>query len=172
MMNDVWNTFLQGLAPVITVILEVALVLLVAVATQFIKKYLTKLGINISETEVSAIEELVRKSVITINQKLVDDLKEAAPDGKLTEEQQAEVYNMTYNIIKRALSDDQFKLLEKIYGDVDTGIDVLIENMVVQVKEYKTLTSTSASITETTESNAGEIFENDSNGSSSGEIIS
>lgn len=171
-MNDVWNTFLQGLAPVITVVLEVALVLLVAVATQFIKKYLTKLGINISETEVNAIEELVRKSVITINQKLVDDLKEAAPDGKLTEEQQAEVYNMTYSIIKKALSDDQYKLLEKIYGDVDTGIDVLIENMVVQVKEYKTLTSTSASITETTDLNAGELIENNSTNSSSGEIIS
>lgn len=170
-MSELWNTFLQGLTPVITVVLEVALVLLVGVATQFIKKYCTKLGINIDDSQISSIEDLVYKAVVTVNQKLVDDLKAISPNGKLTEEQQQDVYDMAYTIIKNSLSEDQFGLLAKVYGDAETGIEVLIENMVVQAKNYNTLITgdNSAIITETTSGTAGEMTETESD--NSGEII-
>lgn len=131
------NTFLQTLSPIVAVVLEIGIILLVAVLIQFFKKYLKKMGIIINNDELKIIEDVIKKAVITINQKVVDDIKDASPNGKLTEDQQKEVYQMAYDIIKRSLSEDQLGLIKKIYGDEETGIEVLIENMVVDVKQYK-----------------------------------
>lgn len=131
------NTILQVITPVVTVVLEIGLVLLVAFAVKFIKKYLIKLGIVIDDEQMSAIEDVVKKAVITINQKMVDNMKELSPNGKLTAEQQTEVYNAAYDIIKASLSEDQLGLIEKVYGKGETGIELLIENMVVKAKEEK-----------------------------------
>ena len=137
-MNQMFiNTILQTVSPIITVILEVGLALLVIFAIKFIRKYLVKLGIVINDEEMSAIEDIVKKAVITINQKLVDNMKELSPDGKLTNEQQIEVYNAAYKIIKDSLTADQLGLIKKIYGDEETGVEVLIENMVAEAKENK-----------------------------------
>lgn len=135
------NTILQAITPVATVILQIGLVLFVAVATQFVKKYLVKIGIVIDDDQMKVIEDLVKKAVITVNQKTVDDMKAMSPNGKLTEDQQNQVYKMAYDIIKTSLSEDQLGLLKKIYGESDKGIEMLIENMVVKAKEDKVLSS-------------------------------
>ena len=131
------NTIIQTVTPVVTVILEVGLVIFVAVAIKFIKKYLVKLGIVIDDQQMTLIENIIQKAVITINQKMVDDMKELSPNGKLTDEQKATVYNAAYKIIKDSLTQDQLGLIKKIYGDDNNGIGLLIENMVVKAKESK-----------------------------------
>lgn len=137
-MENFLNTLLQAVTPIITLLIEVGIVLLVAFATKFIKKYLTKIGISIDNDQLSAIENLVYQTVIKLNQTTVDKMKELSPDGKLSEEQQSYIYELAYKNILEALSEDQLGLIEKIYGSDTEGIETLIENMVVKAKENKT----------------------------------
>lgn len=150
-MNNFLNTFLQALTPIITLLLEVGLVLLVAIATKFVKKYLTKLGISIDNDQLKVIEDLVYQTVTKLNQTTVDTMKNLASDGKLTDDQQTFVYDTAYTAIVNALSEDQLGLIEKIYGDTDTGIETLIENMVVKAKDYRAIISADSLLEVSTE---------------------
>lgn len=139
-MNVFLETFLEALVPVITAVLEIGLVVLVFIGIQFVKKHLTKLGVELESGELQAIEDIIWKAVVTVKQDVVDDLKASAPNGKLTDEQKKSVYDMAYTMIESALSEEQIELIKKVYGNSDNGMNILIENKVVESKMFDNIT--------------------------------
>ena len=72
--------------------------------------------------------------VMMLNQTVVEGLKAANADGKLTSEEAIEIKNRAFNMLITMLSEDAKEIISKLYGDVDTYLSNLIERVVLQVK--------------------------------------
>ena len=122
--------------PVLTVIIQVAVCVGIAVFVKYLITLLQSKGIGFTDSEISNIEYTVNRVVRYMNQTIVDNMKEQSVDGKLTEDQIYEIQNKTLSLITGILSTDAVNALLQRYGEnyVDY-IKVLIENAVIDEKE-------------------------------------
>ena len=109
-----------------------------------LRKLMAKLGIQLTDAQIESVKGVVISVVKFLNQKLVSALKNANPDGKLTNEQKDEVFQKAVQLITRTLTDDQKKVLETKFGDIDTAMEIMVESAVadnhVSANEIKVLT--------------------------------
>lgn len=69
-----------------------------------------------------------------LNTTTVNDMKKAAADGKLTEEEATAVFNKAKSEILLLLSEPVTTALSKVYGDLDRMLDIWITNAVQNAK--------------------------------------
>lgn len=115
---------------ILTLIAEVVLVIAGFLVITYIKKGLTYLKVKTNGVVYTEIEKVVLNIVSWFNQKLVDEWKKNAVDGKLTPEQQSEVFNSAKSKIVEVLTSEQLTYLAQQYGDVELGIEYIIEKCV------------------------------------------
>ena len=83
---------------------------------------------------IDKVNDIVKSSVDLIGQKLVDDLKRASADGKLTIEEARKVKGAAFKLAKRNLTEETTKLMVKAFGDLDALLSGKIETEVRKSK--------------------------------------
>lgn len=124
----------------ISTIIQTVLIPLLIALTGFLVKW-----INVKANEaknkinddkyylyIDILQELVTKTVITVNQTYVDELKK---ENAFTKEAQIEAFNKVYETVLTSLSEDVYTYLEQIIGNLDDYLTVLIESAVKTQKE-------------------------------------
>ncbi len=120
--SDVWT--------VLVTLISVVLVFVGIIASKVLLLLSKKLGIDVDAQTMKTIQALVNKLVQAMNQSVVNDLKKANPDGKLTAEQKAQVFNDVRNDLEKSLTDEEKQYLIDKFKDLDIALKALIESSV------------------------------------------
>lgn len=120
--SDVWT--------VLVTLISVVLVFVGIIASKVLLLLAKKLGIDVDDQTMKTIQSLVNKLVQAMNQSTVNDLKKMNPDGKLTAEQKAQVFNDVRNDLEKSLTDEEKQYLINKFKDLDTALKALIESSV------------------------------------------
>lgn len=120
--SDVWT--------VLVTLISIILVFVGIVASKVLLLLAKKLGIDVDGQTMKTIQSLVNKLVQAMNQSVVNDLKKANPDGKLTAEQKAEVFNRVRDDLEKSLTDEEKQYLINKFKNLDTALKALIESSV------------------------------------------
>ena len=87
------------------------------------------------KTYIDVVSNTVSEVVQALNQEIVNGIKEASKDGKLTEDEAKEIKNKAIEKTLGILSDDAKETLTMVFGDLDTYISTLIESAVYKAKK-------------------------------------
>ena len=91
---------------------------------------------NITNTKIQKtldeVVEMVVNVVNATNQVMVDTLKSK---GEFTQEAASEAFNKSKETALKMLSDEAASIIEDVYGDVSTYMDILIEATVRDLKK-------------------------------------
>ena len=87
------------------------------------------------KTYIDVVSNTVSEVVQALNQEIVNGIKEASKDGKLTEDEAKEIKNKAIEKTLGILSDDAKETLTMVFGDLDTYISTLIESAVYKTKK-------------------------------------
>ena len=120
--SDIWT--------VLVTLISVILVFVGIIASKVLLLLAKKLGIDVDDQTMKTIQSLVNKLVQAMNQSVVNDLKKMNPDGKLTAEQKAEVFNRVRDDLEKSLTDEEKRYLIDKFKDLDTALKALIESSV------------------------------------------
>lgn len=120
--SDVWT--------VLVTLISVVLVFVGIIASKVLLLLSKKLGIDVDAQTMKTIQALVNKLVQAMNQSVVNDLKKMNPDGKLTAEQKAEVFNRVRDDLEKSLTDEEKQYLIYKFKNLDTALKALIESSV------------------------------------------
>lgn len=120
--SDIWT--------VLVTLISVILVFVGIVASKVLLLLAKKLGIDVNDQTMKTIQSLVNKLVQAMNQSVVNDLKKMNPDGKLTAEQKAEVFNRVRDDLEKSLTDEEKQYLINKFKNLDTAMKALIESSV------------------------------------------
>lgn len=120
--SDIWT--------VLVTLISVILVFVGIVASKVLLLLAKKLGIDVDDQTMKTIQSLVNKLVQAMNQSVVNDLKKMNPDGKLTAEQKAEVFNCVRDDLEKSLTDEEKQYLINKFKNLDTAMKALIESSV------------------------------------------
>lgn len=120
--SDIWT--------VLVTLISVILVFVGIIASKVLLLLAKKLGIDVDDQTMKTIQSLVNKLVQAMNQSVVNDLKKMNPDGKLTAEQKAEVFNRVRDDLEKSLTDEERQYLIDKFKDLDTALKALIESSV------------------------------------------
>lgn len=91
---------------------------------------------------LSEADRVAYDAVAAVNQQLVDDLKAAASDGKLTPEERSQAMESAKDIFLAQISAGGLAILEAAKGPVDRWLRDLIEAKVSESKAYKEIATT------------------------------
>lgn len=118
------------------VLIKIVVCLLGAVAIYGVSKLCTLLNLDNKEIIMQQVKNIIDDIVVELNQTKVEDLK-ILNNGKLTEEQKVEVYNMCLNAVKEILSTKQVKTICSYFGgiELEDALKTLIENSVSDNKK-------------------------------------
>lgn len=124
----------------ISTIIQTVLIPLLIALTGFLVKWINakaneaknKINDDKYYLYIDILQELVTKTVITVNQTYVDELKK---ENAFTKEAQIEAFNKVYETVLTSLSEDVYTYLEQIIGNLDDYLTVLIESAVKTQKE-------------------------------------
>ena len=120
--SDIWT--------VLVTLISVILVFVGIVASKVLLLLAKKLGIDVDDQTMKTIQSLVNKLVQAMNQSVVNDLKKMNPDGKLTAEQKAKVFNRVRDDLEKSLTDEEKQYLIGKFKNLDTAMKALIESSV------------------------------------------
>ena len=120
--SDIWT--------VLVTLISVILVFVGIVASKVLLLLAKKLGIDVDDQTMKTIQSLVNKLVQAMNQSVVNDMKKMNPDGKLTAEQKAEVFNRVRDDLEKSLTDEEKQYLINKFKNLDTALKALIESSV------------------------------------------
>lgn len=120
--SDVWT--------VLVTLISIILVFVGIIASKVLLLLAKKLGIDVDDQTMKTIQSLVNKLVQAMNQSVVNDLKKMNPDGKLTAEQKAEVFNRVRDDLEKSLTDEEKQYLINKFKNLDTALKALIESSV------------------------------------------
>ena len=123
-----WNDLLQDiLYTIITTVVPIITVYTVKfLSTQFNKLKVETDQLIINNT-IKEASDIILKVVTSTSQTYVDSLKES---GKFDKEAQDKAFNHTKETIFTLLNDETKELIEFLYKDINTWLDVQIESAV------------------------------------------
>ena len=120
--SDIWT--------VLVTLISVILVFVGIIASKVLLLLAKKLGLDVDDQTMKTIQSLVNKLVQAMNQSVVNDMKKMNPDGKLTAEQKAEVFNRVRDDLEKSLTDEEKQYLIGKFKNLDTALKALIESSV------------------------------------------
>ena len=118
------------LTTILSVLIQLCFIFLAGLGMYLLSKLGEYIGIKSDSNIMREIEQTILCIVKRENQKVVDKLKELSPDGKLTEEQQKEVYTEVYDNVVASLTKAQKEIVEKYFPTLEEGLEYIIEYMV------------------------------------------
>lgn len=86
------------------------------------------------QNAVKSAESCVTTVVLKMAQTVVDDIKENAADGKLSQEEKAAIKETALGEIQELLSDDVTASLQNVYTDVGKWLDNQLEAKIKSLK--------------------------------------
>lgn len=90
---------------------------------------------NLALNALKRIDDIVEKTVKMFDQTVVQELKNASADGKLTKEEIEDIQRKTSIEINALMSSDLRRALMETVGDVDAYIKALTEAKVLDLKK-------------------------------------
>lgn len=133
-MNEILDAIVTASIPVILALITYA----AALATKFINAKREEITTKTKNDKIKLYTNLVSENAInvvqTLNSTLVDELKKANADGKLTEEEILEIRDLAAKMLMTTLTDDAKEILTQVFGDLDEYLTMLIESTVYKVK--------------------------------------
>ena len=112
---------------ILNVVLQMFVILGAGFVIYLIKKLADYLGIKSDSSILDEIERTVLYIVKRENQKIVDEMKEKSPDGKLTEEQKTMIYDEVYSNVISSLTTLQKDIVAKYFPTLEEGLEYMIE---------------------------------------------
>jgi len=86
---------------------------------------------------LSVVTQNAQDIVTTINADIVEGLKAASSDGKLTEDEIKGITDQAVNMLSNMMSDDAKELMSEFIGDLNDYFTVLVKSTVEKVKNKK-----------------------------------
>lgn len=125
-MNDVLTEIIKGVT-------ALAVPVLAAVFLQVLHLLKSWIEVKIKNQVIARISQEALDVVLFVAQSIGDDFKEAAKDGKLTEDEKAKLKNIAVDALKRRLSD----IPAKLFPDIEKRIEEAIESAIKKEKGNK-----------------------------------
>ena len=129
-MNVISNILTGDVTSVVVTVILLILMVLGIIAAKVMLLMAKKLGIDVDDKTMKTIMGLVDKFVTAMNQDTVDNMKKLNADGKLTAEQQAEVFNKVYAEVMNSLTQEEKDYIENKFNSLEAGLKALIESSV------------------------------------------
>jgi len=89
------------------------------------------------KTYIDIINDNAVNVVQSLNNTLVDGLKNASEDGKLTADEAIEIKDKAVDMLIDTLSEDITEMISKVFGDAEEYLGNVIEKTVCNVKNNK-----------------------------------
>lgn len=84
---------------------------------------------------IGMLSDVVQATVTSLNQTMVEGLKAAHEDGKLTEDEVTELKNLSKRTVLNVIGDKGVAVLHEACGDVEQYVSHLIEQAVANAKK-------------------------------------
>jgi polyhydroxyalkanoate synthesis regulator phasin len=128
-------TFLTILVNQLAPLFAAVIAGLVAVAIARFNKWVrTKTDSEEILTTMDSVFNIAETAVADANATVVAGLKEAAADGKITEEEAKDIKDKVFKQIKDTIPTKSAKVLSKVVADLDANLMSLIEKLVQEAK--------------------------------------
>lgn len=133
--GSVLEVVLSTIVPAVTALL----VWCVKLLTTFVKAKENEIKSKTNNETVKSYVELISDNatniVISLNQTLVEGLKEASSDGRLTKDDAEMIKTKAIAMLADTLSDDIKETIAKVFKDTNKYLENVIERTVVTVKK-------------------------------------
>lgn len=87
----------------------------------------TKIKNEKANNAIYNVLNVVESAVLTVQQTMVDDLKE---DGKFNKEKQEQALKNAVNLIMNSINEETEEILTGLFGDIETWIRMQIESFI------------------------------------------
>lgn len=131
MREELVTTIIQVVVPVIAAAIGIILTALANNASDYLKQ---KANSTLLNRYIDLLTETVMDVVQSLNQTTVEQLKQAAMDGKLTQEEIDSISAQALTSVKAILGEKGMEILSIAFEDVDALITSKIERAVREVK--------------------------------------
>ena len=129
-MNPIMNFLTGDAGTVMLTVISIILMILGIIAAKVLMLMAKKLGIDVDDKTMTTIMNLINKFVVAMNQDTVDNMKKLNADGKLTPEQQLEVFNKVYAEVEASLTEEERQYLISKFNSIELALKSLIESSV------------------------------------------
>ena len=134
MVNEIITSAVGPTIVVLFALLEVLIIVGAAYMISFVRKQIKESKVAIDASMEENIVETVKRIVKATNQKIVEDMKKASGNKKLSEEQQLIIFDKVKNNLLHILNSDEVKFLTGKYLNMDNALEYLIESAVADTK--------------------------------------
>ena len=134
MVNEIITSAVGPTIVVLFALLEVLIIVGAAYMISFVRKQIKESKVAIDASMEENIVETVKRIVKATNQKIVEDMKKASGNKKLSEEQQLIIFDTVKNNLLHILNSDEVKFLTGKYLNMDNALEYLIESAVADTK--------------------------------------
>lgn len=134
MVNEIITAAVGPTIVVLFALLEVLIIVGAAYMISFVRKQIKESKVAIDASMEENIVETVKRIVKATNQKIVEDMKKASGNKKLSEEQQLIIFDTVKNNLLHILNSDEVKFLTGKYLNMDNALEYLIESAVADTK--------------------------------------
>lgn len=134
MVNEIITSAVGPTIVVLFALLEVLIIVGAAYMISFVRKQIKESKVAIDASMEENIVETVKRIVKATNQKIVEDMKKASGNKKLSEEQQLIIFDTVKNNLLHILNSDEVKFLIGKYLNMDNALEYLIESAVADTK--------------------------------------
>ena len=134
-MENYLSAILNACVPLIITLIGIATVAISIGIAKFASYLKVKTDDVMLQYAIAATEAAAINVVQSLNQTVVNDLKNASEDGKLTQEEVITISTSALNMLKESLSSETIKAIEGAFGNLDTYLSNLIEKTVLKCKD-------------------------------------
>lgn len=129
-MDSIFHSLTSGPSGIMITIVLVIVMVLGIIAAKVLLLLAKNLGIDVDDKTMKTIMGLVDKFVTAMNQDTVENMKKLNADGKLTPEQQLEVFNKVYAEVEASLTEEERQYLISKFNSIELALKSLIESSV------------------------------------------
>ena len=133
-----WEKFGLEIVQMLLPVIAALLMALIGYGVAFLKAKTNALNEGVAKQSILAsineAERVAKNAVMAVKQTLVDDLKKAAEDGKLTDQEKQAALSKAKNIFMATISKNSLGILEAAIGPVQNWLDQLLEAKLAEFK--------------------------------------
>jgi hypothetical protein len=133
-----WEKFGLEIVQMLLPVIAALLMALIGYGVAFLKAKTNALNEGVAKQSILAAineaERVAKNAVMAVKQTLVDDLKKAAEDGQLTDQEKQAALNKAKNIFVATISKNSLGILEAAIGPVQNWLDQLLEAKLAEFK--------------------------------------
>lgn len=132
--NDVAIKAVEALIPLVVMVLTVALGYLANWLRQQAAKTKSEVVRAAFEAAIDEAEQVGRDAIMATQQVLVEDLKKASEDGKLTREEAARAMRKAMEYFQNHITPGALQVLQAAYGPIEQWLEEYLEAQLAKAK--------------------------------------